>query len=64
MSDINGDKKSWENVKPIFGNKNKGNKTINLVEGNEVITNVEKLAQAFNEYFANIVSSLGITSRE
>ena len=37
MSDINDDKKFWKNVKPIFGNKNKGNKTIALEEGNEVI---------------------------
>ena len=46
----------------IFGNKNKGNKTIALVVGNEVITNDEKLAQTFNQYFVNIVLSLGSTS--
>ena len=62
MSDINGNKKFWKNVKPIFGNKNKGNKTIALEEGNEVITDDGKLAQTFNEYFVNIVPSLGITS--
>ena len=33
-----------------------------MVEGNEVITNDEKLAQTFNEYFVNIVWSLSITS--
>ena len=62
MSDINDNKKFWKNVKPIFGNKNKGNKTIALEEGNEVITDDGKLAQTFNEYFVNIVPSLGITS--
>ena len=61
MSDINDNKKFWKNVKPIFGNKNKGNKTIALEEGNEVITDDGKLAQTFNEYFVNIVPSLGIT---
>ena len=55
-------KKFWKNVKPIFGKKNKGNKTITLEEGNEVITDDAKLAQTFNEYFVNIVPSLGITS--
>ena len=62
MSDISDNKKFWKNVKPIFGNKNKGNKTIAWKEGNEVITDDGKFAQTFNEYFVNIVSSLGITS--
>ena len=62
MSDISDNKTFWKNVKPIFGNKNKGNKTIALEEGNEVITDDGKLAQTFNEYFVNIVPSLGITS--
>ena len=61
MSDINDNKKFWKNVKPIFGNKNKGNKTVALEEENEVITDDGKLAQTFNEYFVNIVPSLGIT---
>ena len=62
MSDIIDSKKFRKNLKPIFGNKNKGNKIMTLVEGNEVITNEEKLAQTFSEYFVNIVLSLGITS--
>ena len=49
-------------MKPIFGNKNRGNKTISLEEGNEVITDDGKLAQTFNEYFVNFVPSLAITS--
>ena len=61
MSDINDNKKFWKNVKPIFGNKSKGNKTVALEEEKEVITDDGKLAQTFNEYFVNIVSSLGIT---
>ena len=57
MSEIN-DNKLWKNVKPIFGNKNEGNKTIVLKEGNEMITDDGNLAQIFNEYFVNIVPSL------
>ena len=38
MSDINGNETFWKKVKPNFNNKNKGNKTIALEEGNEVIT--------------------------
>ena len=43
-----------------FGYKNKGNLTVALEEGNEVITDGERLAQNFNEYFVNIVASLSI----
>ena len=43
MFDINGNEKFWKNVKPIFGNRNKGNKTIALEEGNKVITDDENL---------------------
>ena len=45
ISDINDNKKFWKNVKPMFGNKNKGNKTITLEDGNEVIPIDEKLPQ-------------------
>ena len=62
MSEINDNKKFWENVKPIFGNKNKENKTIAMVEGNEMITNNGKLAQNFNEFFVSILLSLGSKS--
>ena len=48
MSYINDNKKFWKNVKPICGNKDKGNETIVLEEGNEVITNDGKLTQTFN----------------
>ena len=48
-------------MKPIFGNKNRGNKTISLKEGNEVTTDDGKLSQTFNEYFVNFVPSLAIT---
>ena len=41
-------KKFWKNVKPIFGNKNKGNKTIALEEKNAMITDDGKLAQTLN----------------
>ena len=54
--------KFQKNPKPVFGNKNKGNKIIALEEGNEVITDDGKLAQTFNKYFVNIVPSLSITS--
>ena len=41
--------------------KIKGNQTITLVEENKTITDKEKLLQTFNEYFVDIIPSLGIT---
>ena len=45
IKSINDNKKFWKNVKPFFANKNKGNKTIALEEGNKMITDDGKLAQ-------------------
>ena len=56
MYDSNDNKKFRKNVKPAFGNIVKGNKTINLVKGNEVITNDRKLDQTFNKYIALRIS--------
>ena len=47
-------------VKPLFGNKIKGNPNIALVESNDLITNEKSLAEIFNNYFINVVSNLGI----
>ena len=62
LSDINDNNTFLETVKSIFGNKNTGNKTIALEEGNEVITDDGKSALMFNKYFVNIVATLDITS--
>ena len=37
-ADITDNKKIWKRVKPLFGNKIKGNPNITLVEGNDLIT--------------------------
>ena len=54
MYGSNDNKKFRKNVKPAFGNIVKGNKTINLVKGNEVITNDRKLDQT-SVYLINIL---------
>ena len=37
-ADVTDNKKTWKRVKPLFGNKIKGNPNITLVEGNDLIT--------------------------
>ena len=56
----NNNKKFWKRVKPLFGNKVKGNPNIALVESNDLITDEKSLAETFNNYFVNVVSNLGI----
>ena len=48
MFHINGNKKFWKNVKLIFCNKDKGNKTVAFEEGNEMITDDGKPAHLMN----------------
>ena len=60
IADVTVNKKFWERVKPLFGNKIKGNPNIALVESNGLITDEKSLAETFNNYFVNVVSNLGI----
>ena len=45
--------KFWERVKPLFGNKIKGNPNIRLAEGNNLIRYEKSLVE-------NLVSNLGV----
>ena len=38
LHDVNGKKKFWKKIKPLFGNKVKENNVITSVEGNKLIT--------------------------
>ena len=58
IADVTDNKKFWKRVKPLFGNKIKGNPNIALVESNEWITDEKSLADTFNNYFLNVFSTL------
>ena len=60
VADATGNKRFWKRVKPLFGNKIKGNPNIALAESNDLITDEKSLAETFNNYFVNVVSNLGI----
>ena len=60
IADVTDNKKFWKRVKPLLGNKIKGNPNIALVESNDLITDEKSLAETFNNYFVNVVSNLGI----
>ena len=57
IADVTDNKKFWKRVKPLFGNKIKGNPNIALVESNDLITDEKSLAETFNHYFVNVYFS-------
>ena len=65
LSSITDNKLFWKTVSPLFTDKNgfKNNK-ITLVEGGKVLTDDVKIAETFNSFFGNIVSTLNIENDE
>ena len=54
----------WKTVKPLFSDKHSGRTNITLIEDNEIISNDEKNANIFNNFFTNVVSKLDIKGFE
>ena len=47
----------WKTIKPIFTDKIQISQAINLLEKVVIINDDVKIAEVFNEYFANILMS-------
>ena len=54
----------WKAIKPIFTDKIQISQPINLLEKGESINDDVKIAEMFNEYFANITDELGLTENK
>ena len=50
----------WKTIKPLFSDKHFSNNKITLLEGEEIISNDQQIAEIFNVYFANIVENLDV----
>ncbi len=59
---INTDTKFWKMVKPMFSNVNPMEQKIILVEGEEILTKDEAVAECLNTYFVNITDSLNLNA--
>ena len=57
---ITDNRKFWKTVKPLFSEKHFSNNKITLLEGEEIISDDQEIAEIFNAYFANIVVNLDI----
>ena len=60
IQDVTDIKKFWKRVKPLFGNKIKGNSNIVLVEGNDLVADKKSSAETFNNYLVNVTLNLGV----
>ena len=64
LSEITDNKKFWKTVSPLFGNKVKINRKINLIEKNVLITSDVVIAKTFKEYLDEIVPKLNTVQNE
>ena len=61
---ITDNKKFWKTVKPFFSDKHFIHNKINLLDGDEIISDDLQVAQRFNKYFSNVVKNLDIEGFE
>ena len=60
IKNITDNRKFWKTIKPLFSEKHFSNNKIILVEGDEILSDNQEIAETFNIYFANVVKSLEI----
>ena len=53
-------KKFWKYIKPLFTGKSKSKSSITLIEGDEVITDNQKVSEILNNHFIDAVQNLDI----
>ena len=60
LANFTDNKKFWNTVKPFFSKSSGGSRKITLVENDEVISDDQEIANTFNKFFDEAVSSLDI----
>ena len=60
IKSVTDNKMFWKTVAPLFSNKSKASNKITLSENEKLITNDQKCAEVFNNYFNSIVEELNI----
>ena len=64
LNNITDNKKFWNTMKPLFSNKGGNKDGIVLVNDDKIISDDTEVAQTFNDFFKNSVSSLNITENK
>ena len=50
----------WKSIKPFFSDKGPSTSKITLVEGNNIVSNEEEIANVMNDYFINVTRTLNL----
>ena len=53
------DKSFWKTISPFFSNKKQKSNDIILQENGKTVVNKHDVTEIFNDYFANVASSIG-----
>ena len=61
LKNLTDNRKFWKTVKPVFTDKVQVSQSITHIENGEMVTNDLKIAEIFNNYFADITKDLEIT---
>ena len=62
LKQVNDNKRFWDTVKPFLSEKSKCYSKISLVENNKLITDDDKIATCFSNYFKDAVDCLNIST--
>ena len=60
MRHLCGNKNFWGVVKPLLSNKVVYNERITLVEDDKIIENDKNTASILNEFFSNVITTVGV----
>ena len=58
MKNITDNKKVWNTIKPLFGDKGGAKEDIVLVENDLIISDDMEVAETFNRFFEGTISTL------
>ena len=61
---ITDNKKFWKTITPFFSDKNKVDRKITLIDGEEIISKDADVAESMNDFVCNIVPNLDIKGNE
>ena len=50
----------WKSIKSFFSDKEPSTSKITLVEGNNIVSNEEEIANVMNDYFINVTRTLNL----
>ena len=64
LGDLTDNHKFWRTVKSLFSDKVQVTSSFTLLEGGKIVSKDSEIAEIFNNFFANITESLGISANE